>query len=81
MSCMLNVYEVVNKLIGEITPVGETNEDAKRFENLEQIIILIEKLVWEIEKISEYENRVEYSMKKIGKRASEFRNELTAWKN
>ena len=64
-------YDVVKKLIGKIKPVGETTEDNKRYENLEETIDLVESLISDLEEASHCKDRVEFSMKKIGKRAFE----------
>ncbi|GAI86093.1 unnamed protein product, partial [marine sediment metagenome] len=39
------LYTVVKKLIGNINPVGETNTDNERFENLKIICELTNKLL------------------------------------
>ena len=77
----IDLYSLIKKLTGEITPVGETNEDGRRLKNLKEIISLTEKLVCDIEEASKYKNRIEYSMQEIGKKAYEFRNNLTSWKD
>lgn len=41
-------YDVVKKLIGEITPVGESYEDAKRLENLKEMCKLMEEIQYDI---------------------------------
>ena len=48
----IDIYEVVKKLTGEVEPVGETHEDNKRFENLEVMITLVEKLHCELDDIA-----------------------------
>lgn len=44
----MTYYEIVKKLIGPIDPVGETNEDDKRFKNLEALCELVDELVSDI---------------------------------
>lgn len=44
--------DVVKKLIGEIRPVGDTNEDNKRFENLKSMCELVKELLYEIDNTS-----------------------------
>lgn len=65
-------YHVVKKLIGPITPIGETTEDNRRFDNLEQMC----KLMWEIhtaiKEVSLYKDEPEYSLKRTGKYAQVF---------
>jgi len=72
----MEIYEVVKKLIGEIEPIGETNEDNKRYKNLEDIIKLTDKLIFDIEGVSIHKDRHEHSMKCAGKKASGFLKEL-----
>ena len=61
--------DVVKKLIGNINPIGETNTDNERFENLKAMCELVNNLVSEIDNVS-YVNAGsrEFSVK----RASEF---------
>ena len=68
----MSVYEVVKKLTGPISPVGETNEDERRLKNLTQLLDLTRSLLSDISDVSEYKDRVEYSMKIIGKEAHSF---------
>jgi hypothetical protein len=42
-------HDVVNKLIGNIRPVGETNEDNKRLENLKEMCSLVESILYDID--------------------------------
>jgi len=65
-------YDVVKKLIGPITAVGESNEDARRFGNLHKTCDLVDQLLQDIFNASYSKTRVEYSMKKIGERAEKF---------
>jgi hypothetical protein len=44
--------EIINKLIGHITPVGETNADEKRFENLKAQCELVEALIMQIQHVA-----------------------------
>lgn len=65
-------YEIVKKLIGEIQPVGETNTDNERYENLQEMCDLIRNLVADVIKVSQEVNRQEYSIKRAGEYASNF---------
>jgi hypothetical protein len=69
----MEIKDVVLKLIGPVDPVGETNADEKRFENLKALCELTEKLVCIIDEVS-YRNkdRGEYSMSRAGKYAFDF---------
>jgi hypothetical protein len=66
-----DVYDLVKKIIGEINPIGETNADEERFENLKTMTELVDMLLDDIDRVS-FKNRdkAEYSMK----RASDFAN-------
>jgi hypothetical protein len=70
----MELKDVVMKLIGNIEPVGSTDIDEKRFENLVQLCDLTEELIFEIEKVAtDNKDRPEYSMKKAGEYASMYR--------
>ena len=62
----MNIYDVVKKLTGEIKPVGETNEDNKRYENLKVVTELIEELLKDIHDVEELRNDYRASLKKAG---------------
>ena len=63
------ILEVINKLVGNIEPYGETYHDEKAYNNQEELIYIIRELIGALGANSRYKNRVEYSVKKIGKRA------------
>ena len=65
-------------LLKPIKPVGETYEDSRRLENLNERIELIEALMGDIKEVAEGKFRVEYSIKKAAQVADEFLNNLTA---
>jgi len=73
----MTVYDVVKKLIGEIEPVGETNTDNKRYENLTKTIELVDLLIDNIIDVSVYSARTEHSMNKVGKKAAEYLLQLS----
>lgn len=72
----MTIYEIVLKLAGPIQPVGDSNEDARRLENLSRLTEAIEGLLFEIGLASESADRPEASMSAIGKCASEFLQEV-----
>ena len=47
----MSLHEVVKKLVGPISPVGETNEDNRRFENLKVTADLVDSLLSEMDDI------------------------------
>jgi len=61
----MEVKEVVDKLIGEISPVGVLSVDEERFENLKAYCELINDMVCEIDRIA-YRQRhgTAYSIKR-----------------
>ena len=70
---MIDIHEVAKKLIGQINPIGETNTDDKRFENLKVMTDLIDKLLQDICEIEfSYKHNQEYSMKRACDFAREF---------
>lgn len=68
----LTPYEIVNKIIGNTSPVGETNEDNIRLENLRQLCGLVEKLINDIEYVKRFKDSQEYSVKIAGEYAEDF---------
>ena len=65
--------DIVNKLIGKINPVGETNQDNERFENLKEMCELVNNLITEIDDVAYiYRDHKEYSIKRASEYASNF---------
>ena len=76
MEKKFTVIEIVENLIGKITPVGETNEDEIRFENLKAMCDLANRLIKKIDDVSyENKNRQEYSIKRAAEYAERFLTE------
>lgn len=66
-------HKIVKKLIGPIRPVGETNEDNQRLENLKAMCQLMDDIHTQIDAVAyEFRNRHESSMSEAGKYASKF---------
>lgn len=72
----MNIEEIVMKLIGNINPIGESNEDAKRLENLKQLTELTDCLVSRINRIRECKGDHRYSMNMAGQHAHNFLSNL-----
>ena len=70
------ILEVINKLVGNIEPYGESHHDEIAYNNQEELIYIIRELIGDLGANSRYENRVEYSVKKIGKRAHDSLKDL-----
>lgn len=76
----MDFYEIITKLIGPIQPVGESNEDSKRLENLTATTELIDKLLRDVSDASDSKkNRYEASMKQMGAQADMYLNETQMW--
>ena len=72
----MKIKEIVQKLVGSITPAGESNLDTKRLENLKIMCGLIEDLVYEVNYVSRNKDRYESSMKVMGEYADKFLRNL-----
>ena len=70
----MTIYNIVQKLIGATYPVGETNTDNDRYENLIEFIELYEEMTEQLILISKLKDRGEYSLKRAGKLASQTLN-------
>lgn len=72
----MELKEIVQKLVGSITPAGESHLDTKRLENLKVMCDLVEDLVYEITFVARDEDRYEASMKEMGTYARKFLDNL-----
>ena len=73
----MDIHEIVKKLVGEINPIGETTTDERRFENLQEMVGLVDNLLGDIDSIAhKYKNNHQHSMKKASKYASDFFDKL-----
>lgn len=65
--------EIIEKLIGEVEPVGSTHIDDERFENLKELCELTNTLVRKIDDIY-FQNKdsKEYSVKRAAEYADDF---------
>lgn len=69
--------KVVSKIIRPIHPVGETNTDNDRFENLKEMCLLIDSLISHIHDVYiEYKDRQEFSVKRLSEYAEQFLKEI-----
>jgi hypothetical protein len=67
----MEIKEIVMKLIGAVDPVGETNEDERRYQNLKALVALADELLHEINDVTYCRTRHEWSMARAGKYAFE----------
>lgn len=69
----MELKEIVMKLTGSIRPLGETNTDNERFENLKALCELTNELVSEIDKVSyDFKDSYEFSVKRASDYAYNF---------
>ncbi len=76
--CEIDLLTVVRKLVGPVRPVGETREDEARFANLKQLTQLVDGLVYALDAVAKNIDRPEASVKRAGKHAYDFLNQLRA---
>ncbi len=68
----LDLHELVLKLIGPVTAVGDHRIDRDRLENLKVLTGLVEDLMHEVSLAAQTVDRPEASMQTIGKYAKDF---------
>mgnify|MGYP001568997103 CR=1 FL=1 len=69
----MDYTKIITKLIGSIDPVGETNTDNERFENLKAQCQLVDELILRIQYVANTnKNKHEHSMKRSGDYADLF---------
>ena len=74
----MEIKDVVDKLVGPINPVGDSNIDAKRLENLKELTQLVDKLLYDIDNVSSNAKRQEASMRQAGEYAKNFLIDVTS---
>lgn len=69
----MEIKDIVLKLVGDVNPIGETNTDNKRFENLKVLCELVNELVGIIDNVH-YSNKdfQEFSIKRASDYARDF---------
>lgn len=72
----IDLYEVVKKLTGPITPVGCSRTDEIRLENLKNLTNLIDSLLNDIHSVESCKHSYEGSVKAAGEHCSKFLDEL-----
>lgn len=75
------ISDIVMKLIGEVEPVGETNADNQRYDNLLLLLNTVDILIDEIRFVMPYSEYAERSMKRAGKEAVKWGKEKREWFN
>jgi hypothetical protein len=72
----MEVIDVVRKLIGPIDPYAESAIDAKRFENLKEMCLLANKILFDINQVANHSESGFASVKKAGEYAQKFLNDI-----
>jgi len=73
----MDIHEIVKKLVGNISPIGETNEDNRRFENLKVMTDLVDSLLSEMDEIVyRKSNNQEFSIKRAVDFIIDFMDEI-----
>lgn len=71
------IYEVVKKLTGNIEPIGETQTDAIRLENLKTMTEVVNKLLTDIDDVAyHHKDSHEFSRKQAGQFAKKFLDQI-----
>jgi len=73
---LVDVYEVVKRLIGPIQPVGESHTDKDRLENMKEYTELARKMVIDINTVAFNKDSHMHSVRLVGEEAHEFCREL-----
>jgi len=64
--------DIIKKLIGPVHPIGETNSDHDRLNNLGEMMDVAKNLIEEIRRVAENKGAPEHSVNLAGKAASKF---------
>lgn len=76
MTNKFTLEEMVMRVVGPIEPIGETHTDKDRLQNLENLLGLVDGLVFKIYQLQWFADRPEAAVAKIGKRARRFMDDL-----
>lgn len=68
----MDYTKIITKLIGPIGPIGETNADNDRFENLKEMCQLASNLFEQIKYVALKKDSSEYSVKRAADFADKF---------
>jgi hypothetical protein len=73
----MEIHDIVKKLIGPVTPVGKSEVDSERLNNLVVLCDLVEQLILDIEDIDYIHGHShQASIKKICEYSKEFLNNI-----
>ena len=68
----MTLYETIAKVNGPIMPIGDCREDAKRLENLKQLVEVMDVLHRDIDQIASMKDCYQASIKSAAKVADDF---------
>ena len=77
MANKLTAEDMVMRVVGPIEPTGEHYTDKERLQNLENLLELVDRLVFNIDQLRVFADRPEASIALIGKRARSFMEDLS----
>ena len=72
----MELTQIVNKLVGQISATGDSSRDGERLESLKTMCNIVEGLIEEIQFSARDKDSYEGSVKQIGQYASNFLNNL-----
>lgn len=75
------LYTVVNKLVGEIEPTGDSSVDAARYENLIHLLEFLDLILPDVVNIQKYYNSPAYSESRSGKYTRNWMKDTMAYLN
>ena len=70
------LHETICTLVGPIEPMGETNADARRIENIRVLTELVDMLLDDIQDVTRFVQRPEDSIRQIADHAAAFMNDM-----
>lgn len=73
------IADIVMSLNGEVEPVGETNTDSERYDNLIRLLCIADILLDEIYSCCKYSDRQEFSMRRSGDVATTWMGATGGW--
>jgi len=71
-------YDIIKKLIGPISPVGKTEVDSIRLDNLKETCLLVDELLSDIASVAN-DNGLEWSVKQASVYAQKYLRDLIAY--
>lgn len=71
-----DINMVVDELVGDIMPIGETNHDNMAYDNLLTYIEVVTGCLERIYEVAEYHDRTEWSMQRSGREALKYLSKL-----